>query len=125
MLVSSWLASLLTACSSPEPAPLSVEVLSDAGWVQVDVEVVSPVVRGNNELFVTLQPREHTAADLVSVEAAMVAHGHHSRAARIERDAAGFHVTELELFMTGRWLLELELSVDGQPDRASLPVDVP
>lgn len=121
----SCLAALLTACSSPEPAPLSVSLLSEAGLVEAKVDVVSPVVRGDNELFVALEPREDAEAELVSVDAAMVAHGHRAHASTIELGAAGFHVSGLDLFMTGRWLLELKLNVDGQSDRATFPVDVP
>lgn len=121
-----WLlAPLLSACSAPEPAPVSLQLVSDSGRVDADVEVVTPVVRGENELFVQLAPRAGEAAELVAVGAAMVAHGHRSRAASIERFEGTFHVASLDLFMTGRWLIELELEVDGQTDRASLPVDVP
>jgi hypothetical protein len=115
----------LAACSSPEPAAVSVQLTSESGRVSADVEVVTPVVRGDNELFVQLQARDGARASLVSVDAAMVAHGHRAHAERIEPSDGAFHVGSLDLFMTGRWLIELGLEVDGKPDRATLPVDVP
>ncbi len=119
------LAPLFVACSAPAPAPVSLQLVSDSGRVDADVEVVTPVVRGSNELFVQLTTREGAIAKLTAVDAAMVAHGHRSHAANIEHADGLFHVNSLDLFMTGRWLIELELEVDGEPDHASLPVDVP
>lgn len=116
---------LLSACSAPEPAPVSVQLVSDSGRVSADVEIVTPVVRGSNELFVELAPREGSRAALVAVDAAMVTHGHRAHAARVEEAGGSFHVEALDLFMTGRWLIELSLEVDGEADHASLPVDVP
>jgi hypothetical protein len=116
---------LLSACSAPEAAPVSVQLVSDSGRVSADVEIVTPVVRGRNELFVGLAPRSGSSASLVAVDAAMVTHGHRSHAADIEQDDDLFHVGALDLFMSGRWLIELSLEVDGEADHASLPVDVP
>lgn len=116
---------LLAGCSAPDPAPVTVQLLSESGRVSAEVRVVTPVVRGVNELFVDLAPSEGSSAELVAVEAVMAAHGHHAQADHIERDAEAFHVEALDLFMTGRWLIELSLEVDGEADHASLPVDVP
>jgi hypothetical protein len=55
----------------------------------------------------------------------MAAHAHSAHAASIEADASGFEVDGLNLFMTGRWQLELQLAVGDQLDSANLPVDVP
>lgn len=115
----------LSACSSPEPAAVSMQLMSESGRVSADVEVVTPVVRGENELVVQLEALDGGRATLVSVDAAMVAHGHRAHAERIEQSEGSFHVGSLDLFMTGRWLIELGLEVDGKSDRASLPVDVP
>ncbi|MDF3069106.1 MAG: hypothetical protein K0R38_4707 [Polyangiaceae bacterium] len=121
-----WLLlSLLSACSAPEPAPATVQLVSDSGRVSADVEIVTPVVRGRNELYVELAPQDGARAALVAVDAAMVTHGHRSHAAKIEQEDRLFHVGSLDLFMTGRWLIELSLEVDGEADHASLPVDVP
>lgn len=116
---------LLFACSAPDPAPVSVQLVSDGGLVEADVEVTTPVVRGENQLLVALSPRGEGDAELVAVDATMAAHGHRAHAASISHTTSGFRVDALDLFMTGRWLIELELSVDGQPDSVSLPVDVP
>jgi len=116
---------LVCACSAPEPAPVSVQLVSDSGRVTADVEIVTPVVRGSNELFVELAPRDGADAALVAVDAAMVTHGHRAHAARVEQEDGVFHVEALDLFMTGRWLIELTLEVEGEVDHASLPVDVP
>jgi len=120
------LALLLAGCSAPAPADLSVSVVSDHGLVDADVRVASPVERGENDVFVELRPHSGGGdAQLLAVRATMAAHGHEASAAEIERTATGFHARELDLFMTGRWLLELELSLDEQQDTVSMPVDVP
>jgi hypothetical protein len=124
--VSSWSTLLIVACSSPAPAELSLSLVSDGGLIDADVNVVSPVERGNNELFVELHPHQGGGqASLVGVRATMAAHGHEARAETLERTARGFHASDLELFMSGRWQVELELMLDDQPDALSLPVDVP
>jgi hypothetical protein len=102
-----------------------VQLVSDGGLVEADVEVTTPVVRGENQLLVALATRTGAEAELIAVDATMAAHGHRAHAASIEHVSSGFRVDALDLFMTGRWLIELELSVDGQSDRVSLPVDVP
>ncbi|HYP89737.1 MAG TPA: hypothetical protein VEQ59_16330 [Polyangiaceae bacterium] len=119
--------SLVAACSSAAPAELSVSVVSDKGLVDADVRVASPVERGENDVFVELRPhRGDGEPQLLALRATMAAHGHEARAGVIEHTAAGYHAADLDLFMTGRWLLELDLlAVDGEPDSVSLPVDVP
>jgi hypothetical protein len=116
----------LVACGSPAPADVSLSVVSDEGLVQAEVRVASPVVRGDNELFVELHPTQVGAeASLLSVGATMAAHGHQAQALDIERVEGGFHAGHLDLFMTGRWLVELRLGVDEATDSVSFPVDVP
>lgn len=116
----------LTACGSPEPAAVSLSLVSDDGLVEADVRVVSPVVRGDNELFVELRPsRGQAEASLIDVDATMAAHGHRAEALSIERVDGRFHAQQLDLFMTGRWLVELRFAVDDATDSASFPVDVP
>lgn len=113
-------------CSAPAPAETSLSLVSDRGLLQVDVRVVTPVERGNNELFVELQPRATPGTtELVAVDAAMPAHGHEAHAASIDETGAVFHASGLNLFMTGRWLVTLQLSVASEPDSVSLPLDVP
>ena len=117
---------LLVACSSPAPAELSRSLVSDQGLIDVEVRIASPVRRGDNELFVDLSPHEGRGrASLVAVNATMAAHGHEAHASSVEGTAEGYHAFGLDLFMSGRWQLELELELDAQPDTVSLPVDVP
>jgi hypothetical protein len=92
----------------------------------VDVRFQAPIERGNNELFVTLRPDAATGdAELLAVDATMPAHAHTAHAALVDATETGFRASMLDLFMTGRWLVTLELSLAEQPDSVSLPVDVP
>jgi hypothetical protein len=116
----------LIACSAPAPAETTLTLVSDRGLADADVRFQAPVERGDNELFVTLRP--HAAAveaELLAVDATMAAHAHQAHATSIDATSAGFHAAQLDLFMTGRWLITLELSFSGQTDSVSLPVDVP
>lgn len=117
---------LLAACSSPAPTELSRSLVSEQGLVDVDVRIAAPVQRGDNELFVEVRPHAGSGeAELLGVRATMAAHGHTAPAASLERDGDDYHVFGLELFMSGRWQLELELSLDEHRDGVGLPVDVP
>lgn len=126
---STLLSLLLVACSSPAPVALSRSLVSDQGLLDVDVRVVSPVQRGDNELFVELRPHDGhdvgARASLVAVNATMAAHGHEARAETVEPQGESYHAFGLELFMSGRWQVELALELDGESDSASFPVDVP
>jgi hypothetical protein len=117
---------LLVACSEASPADTSVSLLSDQGLIDADVQVAAPVERGNNQLFVELRPHG-VGGDptLLGVRATMAAHGHTAEAATVARSGRGFLAQDVDLFMSGRWLIELQLSLDEQRDTASLPVDVP
>jgi hypothetical protein len=116
----------LAGCSSPAPAETSLSLVSDAGLLDADVRVVTPVERGNNELFVQLRPRSSDGmAQLLAVDASMPAHGHEAHASNIDEAGTTFHASGLNLFMTGRWLVTLQLSLADEPDSVSLPLDVP
>ena len=119
-----WL--LLAACGEPAPAETSVELISDAGLLQAHVRFAGPVERGDNELLVELAPT-HGAGEsrLLAVSAVMPAHAHEAHAGNIQRTALGFRASELNLFMTGRWQVELALELADRSDSVSLPVDVP
>ena len=118
--------SALLGCSAPAPAETSVSLVSERGLLDADISVITPVARGNNELFVQLHPH---AADgtgrLLAVEATMAAHAHEAHAEAIDETDTGFYAKKLDLFMTGRWLITLELSFADEPDSVSLPIDVP
>jgi hypothetical protein len=117
---------VLIGCSAPAPADTSLSLVSEHGLLDADVRITTPVQRGNNELFITLRPHGGEGVpSLLAVDATMAAHAHEAHAALIDVTDAGFHATDLDLFMTGRWLLTLELSLGDQADSASLPVDVP
>ena len=114
------------ACSAPAPAATTVTVTSEHGLCDADVRFVGPVERGDNELLVELRPLDVAVdAELLAVDASMAAHAHEAHAASIEATASGFRVAGLDLFMTGRWQLELAVALADQTDSVSLPVDVP
>jgi hypothetical protein len=120
------LACPLVACSAPAPAATTLTLVSDRGLLDVDVQFQAPVERGNNQLFVALRPLAAAGeAQLLEVDATMPAHAHEAHAAAIDVTDAGFRATDLDLFMTGRWLVTLELSLAEEADSVSLPVDVP
>jgi hypothetical protein len=117
---------LLVGCSGVEPVATVSTLTSEHELVDADVRVAEPVLRGGNDLFVALHPRAGAAdARLLRVAAAMPAHGHTAVAEQIELDGDTFHASGLNLYMTGRWLVTLEVTVDTEDDSLSLPVDVP
>lgn len=116
----------LVSCSAPAPAETSVSLVSERGLVDADVTIVTPVARGKNQLIVQLRPHATSGdARLLAVDATMAAHAHEAHAEAIDETEAGFVATDLDLFMTGRWLVTLEVSLADEPDQVSLPVDVP
>jgi hypothetical protein len=116
----------VVGCSAPAPAETSVSLVSERGLVDADVTIVTPVARGKNQLFVQLRPHMATGdARLLAVDATMAAHAHEAHAEAIDETENGFVATDLDLFMTGRWLLTLELSLADEADQVSLPIDVP
>ena len=119
-------AASLVACSAPAPAATTLTLVSERGLVDADIRLGAPVERGDNELFVTFRPRATAIeAQLVAVDATMAAHAHAAHAATIDAVGGGFHAGQLDLFMTGRWLVTLTLSLGEQLDSVSVPVDVP
>jgi hypothetical protein len=121
-----WCALALLGCSGVEPAATVSTLTSEHNLVDADVRVATPVLRGDNDLFVELHPRARDAdARLLRVSAAMPAHGHTAVAEQIELDGDTFHASGLNLYMTGRWLVNLDVMVAAEDDSLSLPVDVP
>jgi hypothetical protein len=116
---------LLAACSEPAPAEISVSLVSDEGLFDAHVSFAGPIERGDNALLVELHPRERGEAHLLAVDATMAAHGHEAHAAAIDRTEVGFRAQGLDLYMTGRWLVSLDLQLGERDDNVSLPVDVP
>lgn len=114
------------ACSSPPRAATELTLVSDAGLLAADVSFAGPVARGRNELRIELTPRGGDGdARLLAVDATMAAHAHVAHAEHIDDAGSTFHVQDLDLFMTGRWQIELSLSLGERADALSFPVDVP
>jgi hypothetical protein len=125
-LVSLGLALSLAACGAPAPTASHVSIESDSGAISADVEFEGGAVRGNNTLLVKLSAADaHAVPVLSAVDAAMPAHDHHASANAIALEGDQYRVSGLDLFMSGRWVVALELSLEQQPDRASFSIDVP
>lgn len=88
----------------------------------VDVSTAEPIKLGKNVLGVSPSRAE---TELVAVSALMPAHGHGTRPVVIDRTADGYRVSELVLYMSGRWEVRLSLREGGRDDEALLTVDVP
>lgn len=116
---------LALGCGAPPAAPASVTLRSEHGLVEANIGFDGPVRRGDNTVIAELWATGEGEPRLTAVNAYMVAHNHQAQAARIRATAGGFEASKLDLFMTGRWQVELELTVAEQSDRISMPVDVP
>lgn len=111
--------------------------MSEAGLVSADIHFAPSPRRGENTLVAALSClSDGDSARLRAVDAWMVAHGHEAHAGSVEQTEAGFEARSLDLFMAGRWQLELQLVVvtpasglEHEPsevaDVISFPVDVP
>jgi hypothetical protein len=120
-------AAISFACGAAPSIEGAVTATSQSGLVQAHVQFEGAVRRGDNALqvdFVALAPAAATVK-LVAIEALMAAHGHRANADRISIDAPPFRASGLNLFMTGRWQVELALRVDEAEDFVTFPVDVP
>lgn len=120
-------AAVTLACGAAPSSEGTITATSQGGLVQAHIEFEGAVRRGDNALlvdFVALAPAAATVK-LVAIEALMPAHGHRASADRISLDAPPFRASGLNLFMTGRWQVELALRVDEAKDFVSFPVDVP
>lgn len=111
--------------------------MSEAGLVSADIHFAPSPRRGENTLVAVLSClTEGGSARLRTVDAWMVAHSHEAHAGSVEQTETGFEARSLDLFMPGRWQLELQLVVASpapghelEPsevaDVISFPVDVP
>lgn len=122
---------LLAACgssddtSTPELREGTVRVQSRESTL-VDVSATQPIKLGKNDLMVTFPSRAGAASpELVQASALMPAHGHGSKPPTVERAGEGYRVTDLVLYMSGRWEVRFALRVDGHDDEALVTVDVP
>ena len=124
---------LLAACvaSPDDAAPLTADhelvQRSQHGLVEATVALEgSTIVRGTNDLSITLRADQGSAApELLSVDAAMAAHGHRTSAARIVGQGGSFRAVDLDLFMSGRWQITLGVELDASSDVVEFALDVP
>lgn len=122
------LCTLVAACGSSEDTS-TPELREGTVRVQsrdsnpVDVSATTPVKLGTNDLLVTFPARAGT--ELVQATAIMPAHGHGSKPPTVERAGEGYRVSNLVLYMSGRWEVRFALRVDGRDDEALVILDVP
>jgi hypothetical protein len=121
----SW-AALVAGCGASPSAPETLTQTSDGGAVQARVHFEGGVQHGPNTLSIELSPlrSEGSDATLESVSAAMPGHGHTAKATSV-REKDGAFEAAIDLFMTGRWQLELALDSSSGSDRVVMAVDVP
>jgi hypothetical protein len=117
---------LAVACGAPTPSASHLRVESEKGAITAEVDFDGGVARGDNTVNVQLTAEAGRAApQLLVVDAAMLAHDHHATAKAVVLEGDTYRVTGLDLFMSGRWLVALELSQGEEADRASFAIDVP
>jgi hypothetical protein len=118
---------LSPACGEASHQHGSVTALSQSGVVEAQVQFQGSVRRGENDLTVQLSaPSDVSAAPaLTGVEAYMPAHGHQAHTDDVAPLSHGFRASRLDLFMTGRWQVELLVESEGESDRVGFAVDVP
>jgi len=124
---------LLAACvAAPDDvaqlsADHALDQRSEHGLVEATVALDSPAItRGPNDLSVTLRSTEaKLAPTLTSVQASMAAHGHRASTADIVSDGETFRVTNLDLFMSGRWQVTLGVELEDSSDVIEFALDVP
>jgi hypothetical protein len=123
------LCSLLAACGASDGDGDTPELREGTVRVQsresnaVDVSTSQPIKLGKNDLTVTFPSRP--ATELVNASALMPAHGHGSKPPTVERAGDAYRVSNLVLYMSGRWEVRFALRVDGQDDEALVTIDVP
>ena len=122
---------LMAACgapdgtASPELREGTVELRSERN-LALEVRAAAPIKLGKNELVVTFPSGPPGAAvELVQASALMPAHGHGSKPPTIEKVGEGYRVTNLVLYMSGRWEVRFALRVDGHDDEALVGIGVP
>lgn len=123
---------LLAACvSAPDDtAQLSGDHAlvqrSQNGLVEATVALDgSEIARGVNDFSIRLRAADGAALpSLKSVDATMAVHGHRADASSIVSDGEAFH-TDLDLFMSGRWQVELGVELDTSSDVVEFALDVP
>lgn len=117
---------LAVACGAPAPTASHMRVESEKGAITAQVDFDGGARRGDNTVNVQLTGADGRATpQLLVVDAAMLAHDHHATAKAVVLEGDTYRVSGLDLFMSGRWLIALELSQGEEADRASFAIDVP
>ncbi len=125
LLVALAVLTSLGCAQPPEPGGVPDQT-SLHGLVEAALVFEGGLRRGDNTLRAELTPLQGSGVPLlVSAEALMAGHGHHAQAEHIQAEADGFRATGLNLFMTGRWQVELAVELNDAVDSISFPVDVP
>jgi len=126
------LAALLVACvGTPDDVAhlnnnQALVQRSEHGLVEATVALDgAALARGPNDFSTTLRADQSSApAVLKSAAASMAVHGHHASASHIDSDGEQFHF-DLDLFMSGRWQVELGVELDSESDVVEFALDVP
>jgi hypothetical protein len=114
-------------CADVPPAAGSVTAVSEGGALEAQVDFEGGVTRGENTLVIHLRALKDDTTDmgLDAVDALMAAHAHEAHAESVTAAGSAFRASRLDLFMTGRWQIELGLSSAESSDLVSFPIDVP
>ena len=112
--------------SIPELSGRRLELESIGGLVLAELELEHPnVVQGENIFRVSLDPlADEAAAAVVGASAFMPAHGHGTSIPVVTETDGGYRVSELMLFMPGRWEVTFDIEVGGSPDELLFVVNV-
>jgi len=116
----------LLGCGQAATTPSAFSALSKKGTIDATVRFDDGVKHGQNTLAITLAPHEAggEGAALTGVEALMPTHGHRASATRVEESEGEFRA-EIDLFMTGRWQVQLLLDEADGNDMVVFAADVP
>ena len=98
------------------------DLISNTGAYRVQVATDGLKI-GKNKLRASfVSPRVGT---VVSASALMPAHGHGTEGAIVTRDGDGFLVSDISMFMSGKWEITLVLRGGEKDDNLRFYVDVP
>jgi hypothetical protein len=118
---------LAVGCGEAPAADGSVDVVSEGGSIEAKARFAGAVRHGQNTLLVELAAvdAQSDVPSLVAVEAVMPGHGHRAQSDQITHGESGAWASHLDLFMAGRWEIDLTLGLGGTTDALAFPVDVP
>lgn len=117
----------LTACGA-EDTTVQVEenkpqdLISNTGSYHVQVATDGLKAGKNHIRASVVSPR---AGTVVSASAFMPAHGHGTEGAVVTRDGDGYLISDISMFMSGKWEITLALRGGDKDDTLRFYVDVP